>query len=262
MNKIQYSILLTLLMCSTQVLALSKELSVTVGVKGWYTGLTVEDDYTDVGDQGKFTAPSNDSSGFGLMVGPTLAVKFRRFQFGLNYSKGSFEFPGQWDGLDTTGSYITDSDLEMTRTDTDIYVGFQVNPHFSVVLGQKTLKSEVSYKNTVNRYSDGTTQFFNDSSNSYTYSGPFLGITGFTSPNSRGLLMFGSLALSKLKVKEKGDDTMDGTHFEVGLAYIPKASHLFYTLSLRGQGYDYSDNSTTTGIEAYGGVNGGVNYRF
>lgn len=239
--------------CASGFAQAASEVSVLVGAKAWYTDFSVEQTTKSSGF--KFSLSSDSPK---LMYGPAITVRYRNFQIGI--SQATVDFNLHYDYSDIiardTGDYA------YTRDETDINVAMSLNSNFSVVLGNKNLDNKLNITSQKTVFFDGITptQYYPDETYSYVVKGYYIGASAYTRPNPAGVVLFGNLALSKLKDQDNGDK-YTGTHIDAGVGYIPKQIPAFMSISFRQQSYDFS-NADYDGTESYSGLNVTLNYRF
>lgn len=249
--RILTALLISLISCAPGF-ALASDVAVLVGVKTWFTNISIDD--TDKVNGVTIKAESKSPS---LMFGPAITLRYRELLFGISQNSGDFssipiEIKGDL-GLGT-------GDVDYTRKETDINVAMSLNPNFSVIIGHKQLDNKATIRNQKVVFYDGSpTQYFADESSSSTSKGNYIGVSAYTRPNPAGLVFFGNFAVSRLK--DDSGSTADGNHYDIGLGYIPKTSPAYFSVSFRGQTYSYSD-SGDEGTESYSGLNASINYRF
>jgi len=105
---------------------------VTLGLKSWFSKYAIN-------NSAEFM--DGRTSNFGLILGPSLSVRKQRWRLGGNYSTGkytfeSFSFPDSNNGTQFTKNVTT---LEVDRTDWEVYLGYQIMPKLSLLLGYKRL---------------------------------------------------------------------------------------------------------------------------
>ena len=250
--RILTAILLISLFSCAPSFVLASDVSVLVGVKAWFTNISVDD--TDKTNGVTLKAESKSPS---LLFGPAITLRYRELLMGISQSSGDFSgIPLEIKGDLGVGT----GDVDYSRKETDINVAMSLNPNFSVVIGHKQLDDKATFKNQKVVFYDGSpTQYFPDESSSSTTKGNYIGVSAYTRPNPAGVVFFGNFAVSRLK--DDSGTTADGNHYDVGLGYIPKNSPAYFSVSFRGQSYSYSDSSSD-GTESYSGLNVTINYRF
>lgn len=164
-------------------------LSVSVGVRAWYTQWSTFSYLVDANGVDNL-ALTQVSAGDKLAVVPLLSVRYGNFV-------------GSMSLLPTTRFSFVDGGSG-TRREYDLNVGYTVLPGLNLTLGYKKL----SQRGGEYRYEPG---------------GLVLGLSG-SAPLAQGFALYGSLAFGKLKTPQSGGDKVvkfeaDYRLTEVGLAY-------------------------------------------
>jgi hypothetical protein len=168
-------VILTLCLLFTVNSFAQKKTIITVGGSWWNAGYTWED---NSGNELFKVDPGNN-------FGPYLSVTSGKWNIGASYLSGKYPIKE----LDF-GGQILNVDVDMTRGDLNLSVGYRVHPMINIFAGMKHLKWSMEMKLTDSWY-------INESySEKYTYSGPlFGGGASIVVPfGTSGLYGFGSLA--------------------------------------------------------------------
>jgi hypothetical protein len=213
---------------------LGENYSLTASFKIWRTYLKWDSESTDIGDSTSY------------MFGPAFNLTYReKFYCGISYYRGS--------GFDLTFNDNNDVDVEATKTDFDLWVGYSFNPRGSAFIGYKNTKLEIDFSGP-----SGTADVDG------TFKGPVLGVTGNYPINESNFILFGTFGYAFLNAEietsisdQTEDEDYNGPAIEFGVSYIlpnlPK-------LSLTG-GYKYQDYEADKEEITFSGFTFGANYR-
>jgi hypothetical protein len=179
-------------------------LKLSVGVKPWLA------EWKTSSSSGSF------QSRLGAMYGPALILRYGSFFAGATYLRGAFPVPLS---SSTVGST---QDADTMRIDTDLTVGYYLNPYFGLVGGYKYIDFTISFP--PGSPAQEQTQRME---------GPFGGILASYPLGRTGFATYGAFTYSGLTrrskvgtIESQGD--FQGPSVEVGLAYrVPKSALTF-----------------------------------
>jgi len=230
-NKTLTFILLSII--STNLCAAESSTSIfTVGYKTWFAKWKAE-----------FGAGGIDQSDQNTVTGPSINIRSGKFFAGANIFDGSFNFDYDQviSGVHSTGNW------KFNRKDTEYFVGVDISPYASLVVGQKEITFDLL----------GTDY-------SYKAKGAVYGLTGRLTPvNSRQSIIFGSLTMSTLDESTNnllGD--LEGPSVELGYAYVFSDSKISFTTSYKSQRYKVKHGVEDGTDFQFSGVTAGLNYTF
>jgi hypothetical protein len=175
--------------CSHAALAQDPGVSVSLGVRAWYTQWSTFSYLTDANGVDNI-ALTQVSAGDKLALVPVLSARYGNFVGSMSMLPATrFNFVDGGSG---------------TRREYDLNLGYTVLPGLNLTLGYK----KVSQRDGEYRYEPG---------------GVVLGLSG-SAPLASGFALYGSLAVGKLKTPQSGGDKVvkfdaDYRLTEVGLAY-------------------------------------------
>ena len=233
---------------------LGDKFSLTIGLKSWHAALSL--DY----HEGKPESTAN-------MFGPAVNMTFlEKFYAGMTYYTGSdFKF-------ETTETGYTDiAEIKHTKSDFDIWAGYQFHPRGSVFIGYKTSTIDSKVESDLPIEAVLSDYYFD-----LDFRGPVIGISGNYPISDSGFILFGTIGCAFLdvtmKVPEKagytsGDITEKGSGpaLEFGLAYtFRQLPRLSLTAGYKYQKYNTSGDKISKDGDLYtlSGLTLGVNYRF
>jgi hypothetical protein len=236
---------------------LGDNFSLTIGLKSWHAALSL--DY----HKGK---PESAANMFGPAVNMTLLEKFYA---GMSYYTGSdFKF-------ETTESvydgYTDTSKIKHTKSDFDIWAGYQFHPRGSIFIGYKTSTIDSKAESDLPGEDVLTDNYYD-----LDFKGPVIGISGNYPISNSGFILFGTLGCAFLDVTKKIPETAGsfggeitekgrGPALEFGLAYtFRELPRLSLMAGYKYQKYNTSGDKINKDGELYtlSGLTLGVNYRF
>jgi len=190
--------------------AMAQDIQFSGGLKAWNHSFDI--------NAGNRLGSSSDSSNFNT-TSTLLSVTARKGEYFLTYS------------MLLPSTYALNTG-DIKRQDSDIAVGWNFMPGYSVLVGQKVIKSKVY---------DLDLQSWNNSSTS-TDKGAFIALTGAQSLKDK-FFAYESIAYApKLKSSPETNSSIKFTTLEVGLGYaLDNKTQL--TIGVRNQKYDLSDPS-------------------
>lgn len=223
-------------------MAMAEGPQVTVGLKTW---LATWDTKLDTGSGNK-----DFSSDYGLMLGPSLNVRYDKFFAGASYLFGTFSFPA----VSVLG---TDINMDADRTDLDLSAGYYFHPNVAAFLGYKIM--DFDYTMDFTPCVAGVC----DDSFSETRNGPVLGVTGHYSINGTRWVLFGNLSYvflnseAKFSDGTKETDDVTGPAIEFGGAYAAELIPLSVSIGYKYQDYEFDKSGVP---DTFSGLTFGVNY--
>jgi len=213
----------------------AKSVSTSFGLKAWASTYD-------------FSFASNPStvltSDSGNSFGPTFNIRIKKFFGGLNYYRGKFSFKNQNIEL-----------FDVTRTDVELYFGYDFVRNFSVIFGLKSINSDYAFSNT-----NGP-----DDVISFDYLGNFIAMNAHSNVMGPSFVFFFTHTYTYLDYIEDENVTVDlaqldlsGQSFEAGVALLAAKNHLIFTLGYKSQSYESDDGL----VDEIHGLSGSFNVRF
>lgn len=239
--------------------AAAGDVTVIVGLKGWF--VDVDSDVVTNGQTASYSAidPS-------MFFGPTITIRKDRLFLGINQFSGELKFLNDQPGSEIVNGteVFYEFDLSIQRDERDLYVGYDIHPNFSLLVGHKTFDF-------TGKITDFRVVFPNNipldniEADAGSLKGIFLGVSGHTdAPSNGGIMYFFTFAQADLEGSSEGITTYaKGPALEIGAAFIPQNSRFIWTLGYKIQTYDFTESgSNDTGTDEYYGLSGSVNYVF
>ena len=235
---------------------LGDKFSLTVGLKSWHAALSL--DY----HEGK---PESTANMFGPAVNITLLEKFYA---GMTYYTGSdFKF----ETTENVYGYSDISKIKHTKSDFDIWAGYQFHPRGSIFIGYKTSTIDSKVESDLPGEDVLTDNYYD-----LDFKGPVIGISGNYPISNSGFILFGTLGCAFLDVTLKVPETAGsssreitekgrGPALEFGLAYtFRELPRLSLTAGYKYQKYNTSGDKISKDGDLYtlSGLTLGVNFRF
>jgi opacity protein-like surface antigen len=235
---------------------LGDKFSLTIGLKSWHAALSL--DY----HEGKPESAAN-------MFGPAVNLTFiEKFYVGMSYYTGSdFKF----ETTENLYGHTEISKIKHTKSDFDMWAGYQFHPRGSFFIGYKTSTIDSKVESDLSGE-----DFLTDNYYDLDFKGPVIGISGNYPILDSGFILFGTLGCAFLDVTLKVPETAGsssreitekgrGPALEFGLAYtFRRLPNLSLMAGYKYQKYNTSGDKINQDGDLYtlSGVTLGVNYRF
>jgi len=238
MKRNRYLMVVFVLFASLPMQVFAQDTSLVIGLKSWFANETLEIKDKNSGES------VEEESEYTALVGPSLNIRYGSWFGGANYLTGELTFKD---------FIVTGVDVEIERTEWDVFGGYYFLPQLAVLLGYKQLEADAYNERVENIVTNN-------------YSGVVLGLTGFY-PVGRQSALYGTYTFAALEDENNTEYT--GSTLEFGFASSLQNIALSYSIGLKIQVYQYDwqfedpsgGSFDTERTDSFGGLTLGVNYK-